>query len=199
MKCNVIKVGGSLLDTSDLTQKLSSLITTLQPSCTVVVVGGGKKVRKMEQIIANILSDSEHWDSLRIMTENAIALKSYFDHAVLTSESIKKIVGLFFLDAHEFCKTDNNPNEEPFLPQTRDVRSDTVALRFAHRFDFSELYLLKSVDFPDAKNWEDASNLLYVDPFFYKLFNSKKKNPTIHAVNMRGSQIIQPFNSSNKI
>jgi len=96
MKCNVIKVGGSLLDTSDLTQKLSSLITTLQPSCTVVVVGGGKKVKKMEQIIANTLSNSEHWDSLRIMTQNAIALKSYFDHAVLTGESIKKTVGLFF-------------------------------------------------------------------------------------------------------
>lgn len=199
MKFNVIKVGGSLLDISDLTQKLSSLLTTLQPSCTVVVVGGGKKVRKIEQAKPNDLSQSEHWDSLRIMTQNAVELKSYFDHSILIGESIKKTVGLFFLDAHKFCKTDNNANEEPFLPQTRDVRSDTVALRFAHRFDFSELYLLKSIDFPDVKTWEDASNLLYVDPFFYKLFNSKKKNPTIHAFNLRGSQIIQPFNSSNKI
>lgn len=199
MKCNVIKVGGSLLDISDLTQKLSSLITTLQPSCTVVVVGGGKKVKKIEQAKPNDSSQSEHWDSLQILTQNAIELKSYFDHSLLIGESIKKTVGLFFLDAHEFCKTDNNANEEPFLPQTRDVRSDTVALRFAHRFDFSELYLLKSIDFPDVKTWEDASNLLYVDPFFYKLFNSKKKNPTIHAFNLRGSQIIQPFYSSNKI
>lgn len=199
MKCNVIKVGGSLLDIIDLTQKLSSLLTSLQPSCTVVVVGGGKKVKKIEQAKPNDSSQSEHWDSLRILTQNAIELKSYFDHSLLIGESIKKTVGLFFLDAHEFCKTDNNSNEEPFLPQTRDVRSDTVALRFAHRFDFSELYLLKSIDFPDVKTWEDASNLLYVDPFFYKLFNSKKKNPTIHAFNLRGSQIIQPFNSSNKI
>lgn len=199
MKCNVIKVGGSLLDASDLTQKLSSLISTLQPSCTVVVVGGGKKVRKIEQTKVNSSSQSEHWDSLRIMTENSIALKSCFDHGVLIGASEVKSTGLFFLDAYEFCKNDCMPNGEPFLTQTRDVRSDTVALRFAHRFDFSELYLLKSVDFPDAKNWEDASNLFYVDPFFYKLFNSKKKNPAIHAVNMRGSQIIQPFNSSNKI
>ena len=48
MNCNVIKVGGSLLDTNDLPQKLDQLLKKLQPACNVVVVGGGKAVRKIE-------------------------------------------------------------------------------------------------------------------------------------------------------
>jgi aspartokinase-like uncharacterized kinase len=199
MNCNVIKVGGSLLDTNDLQQKLAELLKKLQPACTVVVVGGGKAVRKIELNYANKNPILEHWDSLQIMTENAISLMSHFEEATMASTPFKKNLGLFFLDAHQYCKNDKMVNCEPFLPQTRDVRSDSVALRFAQDFDFSELYLLKSVDFPSSKNWGDACNQNYVDPFFYKLFNKKKHNPTIHTINLRTSQTVQPFNSSNKI
>jgi|694.fasta_scaffold05892_15 hypothetical protein len=199
MKCNVIKVGGSLLDTNDLPQKIDQLLKKLQPACTVVVVGGGKAVRKIELNNANKNPLLEHWESLAIMTENAIALMSHFQGATIAITPFKKDLGLFFLDAHQYCKRDRKINGEPYLPQTRDVRSDTVALRFAQDFDFSELYLLKSVNFPASKNWEDACNKNYVDPFFYKLFNNKKHNPTIHTINLRSSQNLQPFYSGNKI
>lgn len=199
MECNVIKVGGSLLDTNDLPQKLEQLLKKLQPACTVVVVGGGKAVREIELNNANKNPSLEHWDSLQIMTENAIALMSHFEGTTMASTPFKIASGLFFLDAFQYCKNDKTINGEPFLPQTRDVRSDSVALRFAQDFDFSELYLLKSVNFPASKNWEDAGNQNYVDPFFYKLFNNKKHNPTIYTINLRSSQTVQPFNSSNKI
>ena len=199
MNCNVIKVGGSLLDTNDLRQKLAQLLKKLQPACTVVVVGGGKAVRKIELDNGNKNPLLEHWDSLGIMTQNAIALMSHFKEATMVTTPFKKDLGLFFLDAHQYCKSDLKINGEPILPQTRDVRSDSVALRFAQDFDFSELFLLKSVSFPASKNWEDACNQNYVDPFFYKLFNNKKHNPTIHTINFRSSQTIQPFNSGNKI
>jgi aspartokinase-like uncharacterized kinase len=194
MHCNVIKIGGSLLDTNDLPQKLEQLLKKLRPTCTVVVVGGGKAVREIELNNANKNLFLEHWDSLQIMTENAIALMSHFKESTMASKPFKKTSGLFFLDAHQYCKNDNTLNGEPFLPQTRDVRSDSVALRFAQDFDFSELYLLKSVDFPISKNWEDACNQNYVDPFFCKLLNNNKHNPTIHTINIRSSQTFQPFN-----
>ena len=195
MNCNVIKIGGSLLDNNDLPQKFAELLEKLQPACTVVVVGGGKAVRKIELNYANKNPILEHWDSLQIMTENAISLMSHFEEATMASTPFKKDLGLFFLDAHQYCKNDNLLNGEPFLPQTRDVRSDSVALRFAQDFDFSELYLLKSVNFPASKNWEDACNQNYVDPFFCKLINSKKHNPTIHTINLKSFQTFQPFNS----
>jgi len=199
MKSNLIKVGGSLLDTSNLPEKLSSLIRTLGPSCIVIVVGGGEEVRKLEKQITKITPTKEHWDSLQIMSKNSIALASHFKGAVIATTPFIKKIGLFFLDAYEFCKNDLKINHEPFLPQTREVRSDSVALRFAQRFEFTELYLLKSIDFPETKNWEDACKQNYIDPFFYKLFNSKTQNPAIHTINLRGSQITQPFNSSDKI
>ena len=199
MKCNVIKVGGSLLDTNDLPQKLEQLLKKLQPACTVVVVGGGQTVRNIELNNSNKNPILEHWDSLQIMTENAISLMFHFKEGKMATIPFKKDSGLFFLDAHQYCKNDKKLNGEPFLPQTRDVRSDSVALRFAQGFDFSELYLLKSVNFPASNNSEDACNQNYVDPFFCKLFNNKKHNPTIHTINFRSSQTIQPFNSSNKI
>lgn len=195
MHCNVIKIGGSLLDTNDLPQKLEQLLKKLRPTCTVVVVGGGKAVREIELNNTNKNLFLEHWDSLQIMTENAIALMSHFKEATMASKPFKKTSGLFFLDAHQYCKNDNTLNGEPFLPQTRDVRSDSVALRFAQDFDFSELYLLKSADFPVSKNWEDACNQNYVDPFFCKLLNNNKHNPIIHTINIRSSQTFQPFNS----
>jgi hypothetical protein len=133
------------------------------------------------------------------MTENAIALMSHFEEATMTTTPFKKNPGLFFLDAHQYCMDDKALNGDHFLPQTRDVRSDSVALRFAQDFDFDELYLLKSVNFPESKNWEDACNQNYVDPFFCKLFKYKKHNPTIHTINLRSSQTFQPFNSSNKV
>jgi hypothetical protein len=199
MNCNVIKVGGSLLDTIDLPQKLAQLLKKFQPACTVVVVGGGKAVREIELNNANKNPTFEHWDSLQIMTKNAIALMSHFEGATMASTPFKKASGLFFLDAHQYCKNDKTFNGEPFLAQARDVRSDSVALRFAQDFEFSALYLLKSVNFPASKNWEDACNQNYVDPFFYKLFNNKKHNPTIYTINLRSSQTVQPFNPSNKV
>jgi len=198
MNCNVLKVGGSLLDTNDLPQKINQLLKKLQPACTVVVVGGGKAVRKIELNNSNKNPLLEHWESLEIMTENAIALMSHFEGATMAITPFKKDFGLFFLDAYQYCKSDRKINDEPFLPQTRDVRSDSVAFRFAQDFDFTELYLLKSTNFPESKTWEDACNQNYVDPFFYTLFNSKKHNPTIHTINIRSSQTIQPFHSSNK-
>ncbi|NBR06208.1 MAG: hypothetical protein EBT92_10595 [Planctomycetes bacterium] len=198
MKSNVIKVGGSLLDTLDLPQKLASLIEILAPSCTVIVVGGGKDVRELEKKNGVSSHPNEHWDSLRIMTENTVGLMHHFKDAKMVGVRFRKKMGLFFLDALKFCRSDKNINGEPFLPQSRDVRSDSVALRFAQHFEFSELYLLKSTSFPEFKNWQEACKQNYVDPFFCKLFEDKKQNPVIHSINLRCHQIIQSFNSGNK-
>lgn len=198
MKCNLIKVGGSLLDTKDLPQKLGKLVKMLEPSCTVIVVGGGKEVRELEKQTANGSPEIQHWDALHIMTANTIALTSHFKGAIIGTIPIIREIGLFFLDAHKFCKEDRKSNGEYFLPQTREVRSDSVALRFAQKHDFEVLHLLKSVDFPESKNWDEAGRQNYVDPFFPKLFHSKKINPDIITINLRTSQMTQPFNPGNK-
>ncbi|MEI6685687.1 MAG: hypothetical protein WCN64_06100, partial [Planctomycetota bacterium] len=82
-------------------------------------------MRKIELNNANQNPFVEHWDSLKIMTENAIALMSHFVEATMAITPFKKDLGLFFLDAHQYCKNDRETNGEPYLPQTRDVRSDT--------------------------------------------------------------------------
>lgn len=199
MRSNLIKVGGSLLTLSNLPEKIDSLIKKLESSCIVIVVGGGEEVRKLEKQAAKTNPEMEHWNSLQIMSSNSIALASHYKSAVIANIPFVKKIGLFFLDAYEYCKNDKKPNHEPYLPQTREVRSDSVSLRFAQQFEFNELYLLKSVDFPQSKNWEDACRQNYVDPFFHYLFNSKDQNPAIHTINLRGSQITQPFYSSDKI
>lgn len=199
MNCNLIKVGGSLLGTRDLPQKLEYLIKTLEPSCTVIVVGGGKEVRELEKQTANSSPKKEHWDSLQIMTANAITLASHLKGSSIANGPFIKEIGIFFLDAHNFCEEDRKSNGEHFLPQNREVRSDSVALRFAQKHEFNILYLLKSVNFPESKNWEEACKQNYVDPFFHKLFNSKKLNPAILTINLKLFQITQPFNAGNKI
>ena len=185
MQHDVIKVGGSLLTVPNIAKSLEAFLNNMPVSCKVIVVGGGIPVRKLEAESPGFSPEEEHWASLRIMTENAISLRSHFTNTFITSVANKNMPGVFFLDSYKFCKEDHNLNKEPFLPQNRHVRSDSVALRFAQRFGFDSLYLLKSLDPPKNPNWADGSQKNYVDDYFSTLIKDKIDKPLIHAINLR--------------
>ena len=78
MQHDVIKVGGSLLTVPDIAKSLEAFLNNMPVSCKVIVVGGGIPVRKLEAESPGFSPEEEHWASLRIMTENAISLRSHF-------------------------------------------------------------------------------------------------------------------------
>ncbi len=193
MKSNVFKVGGSLLDLPDLGERLHFLLKLFDSDCNLIVAGGGRYVRELESKKDTLSCTQMHWDSIKIMTDNTLSLKTFFKGSTIADSVLVKKQGVFFLDTVKFCQNDFNLIGGPFLPERNDVRSDSIALRVALRFQFARLFLLKSCDRPNSNNWEKLSSLNYVDPYFYKLITTTPNKLDIQCINLRNLNRIQPF------
>jgi aspartokinase-like uncharacterized kinase len=157
----VAKVGGSLLDWPELSDRLPRWLAALGTPRVVLVVGGGPAadlVRRRDQW--DELGDSKaHWLAVRAMSFNSFLIEGLLDHArVVTSllqcecrweQGIVPIV-----DAHTFM-VDDAAGGSP-LPQRWSVTSDSIAARVARALDADELVLLKSVAWPDGDIVEAA-------------------------------------------
>ena len=124
--------------------------------------------------------------ALRALTLNAHFLAALLSAPVCNPPVEPLPIGISILDAHAFCAADAGPGS---LPECWDVTSDSVAARVAVVLDAGELVLLKSVDFPETCDWEEAGRRGLVDPLFARIVAGEETGcsvPCIHVVNLRG-------------
>jgi 5-(aminomethyl)-3-furanmethanol phosphate kinase len=165
----VTKVGGSLLNLPDLSDRIQRWLDQQAPAQNILILGGGILV---DAIRTESQGDdaSDHWSCIAIM--NALALT--FASNVSAAQCITSPVNLAKSNScYVFAPETWLRDHEPHLPGTRlpeswDVTSDSIAARLAICTGADELVLLKSAD-PPSRDLQELADAGYVDKFFPKL------------------------------
>ena len=148
----ILKIGGSLLDLPDLTQRMLKLIDGHAISDVIVVTGGGSTADRVRQWDEQFGLDasSAHWLAIRAMSFNAALLSATDDRFQLvesmTTQSPLKRAIVQILDVEPIVRSLEIKN--PPLPETWDVTSDSIAAWIATLISADRLILAKSVGLP---------------------------------------------------
>jgi len=165
----VVKVGGSLYDWPDLGPRLRAWLAALAPAQALLVPGGGPAadvIRALDRRHA-LGEEASHWLALQALSLNARFLQALLPGAVI-------------VDAYEFARQDEG--RPGALPHTWDVTSDSVAARVAQVNGARRLVLLKSTDFPEGIDAEEAGRRGLVDTYFARAQGGGE----VFALNLRG-------------
>ncbi len=186
----IVKVGGSLFDLPDLSERLRRFLAGVGTSAVLLVPGGGITADAVRQLdrVHGLGEEASHWLALRAMSVNAHFL------ARLLPET--EVIGGWqacpplwdagrvpILDAYEFARADEG--EPGCLPHRWDVTSDSVAARAAVVGGARWLVLLKSVTLPERVDWNEAGERGWVDAFFANALCGTSLE--VRAVNLRAS------------
>lgn len=193
------KLGGSLLDLPELSNRLTSLLERRRTARPLVVVGGGAAadlVREWDR--KHSLGDEPaHRLALRAMQLNERLLAALLPRATVVStreaaaaawsESRLAIVSAFdFLAAEEATLRSESGTSAAAtswagrpLPHTWDVTSDSIAAWIALRWPADEVVLLKSTAPPPKWRSEPGD---FVDRHFREMAASL---PHVDALNLR--------------
>ena len=173
----VVKVGGSLLSRSDLSEKLRDWLAARPEGHSVLVAGGGEIVEAIRAADrAHRLGEvTAHWLSIRAMSVTAELLAALSPNSVLLTDwddlqRRKTAVGATVFDVHDFlrCVEPDLPGRK--LPASWHVTSDSIAARLAIGLGADELALLKSSWPPRAEaTIAELSSVGYVDRFLPKM------------------------------
>ena len=148
----VVKIGGSLFDWPSLRPALRKWIATFKSESLLLIAGGGHSadaVRMYDQI-HQLGEEASHWLALHSMAVTAEILKRFvFDLPRVT-----------VLDALAFCENEHD------LPHSWNVTSDSIAAKVAEVRHAKRLILLKSVDMPPEKTWNELAEMDIVDHYF---------------------------------
>ncbi|MBM3969687.1 MAG: hypothetical protein FJ302_07475 [Planctomycetes bacterium] len=180
MSITVLKLGGSLLDLSDLPDRLRAVIARLENDRPLLICGGGKVVDVVRRWHETHALDDEqsHWlamDSIRLNQRLLLTLMPELElasnRAAAESAWLRGRVPL--LDLMAFVSIEESYCEQvAALPHTWNVTSDSLAAWVAIRWPASRFVLLKSVELPnkDAR-WtlQTAADAGFVDRYFPKL------------------------------
>ncbi len=157
----VVKIGGSLLDVTDLSQRLKSVFT----GPTLVVVGGGDAanlVREWDRRF-DLSAEAAHQLAIRAMSLNA-ALLAQLDAAFTLVSDVSSLARQPF-NEDTICVLDAQPviadleaSHSP-LPRSWNTTSDSIAAWFAGCLGISRLMMLKSVNLSTASNHTDRNFL----------------------------------------
>jgi len=169
----VLKLGGSLLELSDLTPRLRRWLAAGAGQRNVMVVGGGRladAIRGYDKLHA--LGESvSHWLCIRAMSVNAELVAALLPearlvHSVAELRQRPTAPGPMIFDAWTFLR-DEDPKlfAEP-LPASWQVTSDSIAARLAEILGDAELALLKSALPPAKATVASAAAAGFVDGYF---------------------------------
>lgn len=181
---HVVKLGGSLLELSDLAFRLDSWLSAHQDAFPdahrVIVVGGGRLADAVRRIDTRFGLDEElaHWLCIDVMEINAKVL-----HAVLPSfqlernfDSLQQRVrqaGTTLFAPRQFLRDVEPTCGGTKLPANWNVTSDSIAGRLAIVLSAERFLLLKHVvPSPNTAARNDISTLAqlgYVDRFLTRL------------------------------
>ncbi len=148
----VIKLGGSLLDWSELPAAFAAWEACELPARRWVVVGGGRRVdaireRDRRQRLGAV---EAHWQAIAAMDQNAATVTSVCSLPI-THAWAELVAGPVRPETRLITVTDFLRHHEPRLPGTRlpvtwSATSDSIAARVAICAQADELVLLKSTD-----------------------------------------------------
>lgn len=171
----VIKLGGSLLEWSELPARLADFLGSMREGRKVLIAGGGQPahwVRELDQRFS-LGDDTAHILALRALDLTAELVTHLvpglerIEHLrdcerVWNSDGVPVIVARTFLD-------DDEAGGAALLPRSWDVTTDSIAAVLAHRLGAQQLILLKSARLPGPIDRNEAARLGLVDAAFPEL------------------------------
>lgn len=179
-RTTVVKIGGSLLSSPNLPQRLRAWLakqSTSHPATHfVLVVGGGRWADNVRELDAHseIGQERAHWICIELMDVTAGLLSAMLPELSTVSAlaEIKQraaLPGITIVKPREFLEKVEPHAAGTKLPEDWTVTSDSIAARLAIVLGADDLVLLKSAPAPATK---DASKFLaewaaanYVDAF----------------------------------
>jgi len=173
----VVKVGGSLLDWPELSNRLQRYLATLPGTNILLIPGGGPTadvIRQFDQC-HSLGEEESHWLALRSLALNARVLQrllpgSQVVDGLNAARSCWRRGTTPILDMYFFCRGDEGRPDH--LPHVWQVTSDSLAARVAIVANATQLVLLKSKDPPAGDNWDEAAKAEYVDSWFTNTIQS---------------------------
>jgi aspartokinase-like uncharacterized kinase len=174
----VIKVGGSLLDWSELPGRLAAFLDRCRAEDPteagrfLLMAGGGPAadlIRNSDQIHG--LGDTRaHWLAIRAMDLTAALLAALLPGAMVVSRpevlrSVWNLDRIPVLAPSRMLEEIDACGPEP-LPEGWHVTSDSIAAQIAVHLRARRLILLKSRGAPEGTSREDAARLGLVDAWF---------------------------------
>lgn len=183
----VVKVGGSLFNLPDLSERLQRLLQGAG-SAVVLVPGGGAVANVVREWahIYHLGDDRAHWLALRALSMNARLLASLLPQARVIRHlgdrhELFEAKRVPIVDMYHFARTDERQADH--LPHSWQVTSDSLAARLAERLAAEQLMLLKSVTIPPDMGWPEAARRGFVDEFFPEM--ARRSQFRIRALNFR--------------
>ncbi len=187
----VVKVGGSLLNFTDLRPRLCKWLERLDAKTILLVPGGGEAaelIRRMDRLhgLGDELGDKlgneqAHWLAVRAMSLNAHLLAALLGDllpdAILVDALPPPLVEteegrgrVFVLDVLPLLLADERRPEH--LPHTWSVTADSIAARIAQLAGADRLILLKACGIPTGATLEELAAAGIVDEWFPRLAGS---------------------------
>lgn len=176
MRLIVLKLGGSLLDCPDITDRLRGLVSDLATSRILIVVGGGGAadvVRHWSQVYS-LSEEAAHWVALRSLSVTRALVKALLPECVEVgsreeaSRCWAESAVPLLLDLEACLRQAESIDAAP-LPHSWDVTSDSIAAWVATRWSAAELVLLKSVEMPPGISFDQASRDGLIDVHFSRV------------------------------
>jgi len=184
----IVKVGGSLLDWPELSNRLQRYLATFPGANILLIPGGGPTADVIRQFdLCHCLGEEDsHWLALRSLALNARVLQrllpgSQVVDGLNAARSCWRRGATPILDM--YCFTRGDESRPDHLPHVWQVTSDSLAARVAIVAKATRLVLLKSKDPPGEDNWEDAAKAEYVDSWFTNTIESARF--CVQPINLR--------------
>jgi len=191
MPITLYKIGGSLLDLSDLTERLTRLWAQRPHTTPLLVVGGGPTadlVRRWDAV-HRLGDETAHWLAIRSLGLNESLLRELLPNcrSVMNREellAVSEAGNIPLLAAEAFLREDEESTGA--LPHNWSVTSDSIAARVAIRFQVEELALVKSVACPVGQPVAEEHNRELIDGHFEQL---AEKIPLISWCDLRAAEL----------
>jgi aspartokinase-like uncharacterized kinase len=190
----VIKLGGSLLDSSEWPDAFRRWLARQPPMPNVLIVGGGalaEAIRVWDRIYSLAPRDA-HWLAIATMTLTARLADKLLHEAALTDQwstvldfagNVDRLQTLLIFDPSRFLETIETKLDGEPLPASWDVTSDSIAARIAGLLECQELVLLKSSPPPpEMTGFERLADSQFVDQAFPRF---ARDVPQVQLVNLR--------------
>ncbi|MEK6238479.1 MAG: hypothetical protein N2C14_27490 [Planctomycetales bacterium] len=169
----VVKLGGRLLESRGLGDRLQAWKQRQPPARNCLIVGGGRLADAVREwdAVHELGAEAAHELAVRAMTLNARLMLRLLADAVLTDapcdfETWGAPDGWTILDPSRFVLGEDETDSAPRLPASWEVTSDSIAAFVAGQLGGAELVLLKSALPTLNSTRAEASAAGYVDAYF---------------------------------
>ena len=170
----VVKLGGSLLESSDWATRLAHWLAESTPARTLLLVGGGPPVDAIRQMASMFQYEAEflHWlcvDAMDIshrLVEQQLHWPSLRTPAELQTWLNSSKLPYALMHPRAFYRIDNYQQLPVDLPLSWDTTSDSLAALLAHVVEAEELVLIKSLTVAEPYDWPALSQAGIVDTAF---------------------------------